>query len=81
MAFIRANDPFQRGEIVKRSGKPVVILEPTAVNNYGGIMYDVVELDAQGRLTKRGVIYGFESQVSTGKFTDLTGTEYDDDLL
>lgn len=81
IAFIRANDPFERGQIVKRSGKLVVILEAKSVNKYGGIEYDVVELDPQGRLSKKGQIYGFEALEATGKFMDLTNTEYDDDLL
>lgn len=73
-AYIKANNPYKFGEVVKKYDKEIVLLEPTGVNVTSGctIMYNCKYLDKHGQIIdKPEKIYGFEKLTPTGRFIEL----------
>lgn len=73
-AYIKANNPYKFGEVVKKYDKEIVLLGPTGVNVTSGctIMYDCKYLDKHGQvIDKPEKIYGFEKLTPTGRFIEL----------
>ena len=73
-AYIKANNPYKYGEVVKKYDKEIVLLEPTGVNVTSGctITYNCKYLDKHGQIIdKPEKIYGFEKLTPTGRFIEL----------
>lgn len=73
-AYIKANNPYKYGEVVKKYDKEIVLLEPTGVNVTSGctIMYNCKYLDKHGQIIdKPEKIYGFEKLTPTGRFIEM----------
>lgn len=73
-AYIKANNPYKYGEVVKKYDKELVLLEPTGVNVTSGcaIMYNCKYLDKHGQIIdKPEKIYGYEKLTPTGRFIEL----------
>lgn len=80
-AYVKDNNPYKFGEIVKDyRNREVVLLDVTGVNKYGGIEYGVLELNLKGEIVKETSSYGFETYKKTGQSYDLSNTKYDDIL-
>ena len=72
--YIKANNPYKYGEVVKKYDKEIVLLNPTGVNITSGctIMYDCLYLDKHGQIIdKPEKIYGFEKLTPTGRIIEL----------